>query len=94
MSVFSSKKLTFDWGSTFLICFINIGFLVPKRLIVFFTGDGNVNSKKDAEIRRKELFEIAAPPILKYLAENLTDIIKVGGTRYNNFLISTDSLTI
>ena len=48
----------------------------------FPPGDGNVNSKKEAEIRRKELFDVAAPSILKYLVENVDDLLKEGGTRY------------
>ena len=55
---------------------------VKKCFILNFPGDGNVNSKKEGPIRSKELFDIAAPHILKYLAENLIDIIKEGGTRY------------
>ncbi len=47
-----------------------------------YIGDGNVNSKKDREIRSKELYELAAPHILKYLAEHLIELIHEGGTRY------------
>ena len=52
-----------------------------KKLFFNILGDGNVNSKKEGPIRSKELFDIAAPNILKYFAENLVDIIKEGGTR-------------
>ena len=48
----------------------------------FHPGDGNVNSKKEAEVRRKELFDVVAPPILKFLVENINDLLKEGGTRY------------
>lgn len=42
-------------------------------------GDGNANSKKSADIRRQELFEVAAPAVLEYLASNLKDILTVDG---------------
>lgn len=59
-------------------------FLFTISIIMFLLdclGDNNPHSKKDSEIRRKELFEIAAPTILKHLLENLNDLIQEGGTR-------------
>jgi hypothetical protein len=47
----------------------------------YVPGDSNPHSKKDPELRRKELFEVAAPPILGYVNENLDDLIKEGGNR-------------
>ncbi len=42
-------------------------------------GDGNINSKKSAEIRRRELYEVAAPAVLECLASDLKEILIAGG---------------
>ncbi|KAM9820226.1 pumilio homolog 3 [Neosynchiropus ocellatus] len=44
--------------------------LLPEIIKVLEQGDGNTHSKKDKDIRRKELLEVVSPPLLQYLCEN------------------------
>ncbi|XP_024917725.1 pumilio homolog 3 isoform X2 [Cynoglossus semilaevis] len=44
--------------------------LLPEIIKVLEKGDGNVHSKKDVAIRRKELLEAVSPSLLEYLHEH------------------------
>ena len=60
------------------------GFSICNNILHFFEGDGNPISKKDPELRRNELLEVSAKPVLEFLLENISTLIKEGGTRYLN----------
>ncbi|RVE65432.1 hypothetical protein OJAV_G00116450 [Oryzias javanicus] len=60
----------------YLLSHRNPAHLLPEIIKVLEQGDGNVHSKKDPEIRRKELLEALSPPILEYLCENAADMVK------------------
>uniref|UniRef100_A0A3B4BD91 PUM-HD domain-containing protein n=1 Tax=Periophthalmus magnuspinnatus TaxID=409849 RepID=A0A3B4BD91_9GOBI len=44
--------------------------LLPETIQLLQMGDGNQHSKKDANIRRRELLEAVSPALLQYLCEN------------------------
>uniref|UniRef100_H3AIF3 Pumilio homolog 3 n=1 Tax=Latimeria chalumnae TaxID=7897 RepID=H3AIF3_LATCH len=48
---------------------------LPEITKVLQQGDGNVHSKKDAEVRRRELLEAISPPLLKYLQEHAREVV-------------------
>ncbi|KAK2871465.1 hypothetical protein Q8A67_023992 [Cirrhinus molitorella] len=49
--------------------------LLPEIIQVLKKGDNNAHSKKDVEIRKKELLEAVSPPLLKYLCENAQSMV-------------------
>uniref|UniRef100_A0A8C4IRF6 Pumilio RNA-binding family member 3 n=1 Tax=Dicentrarchus labrax TaxID=13489 RepID=A0A8C4IRF6_DICLA len=49
--------------------------LLPEIIKVLEQGDGNVHSKKDMAIRRKELLEVVSPPLLEYLRDNAATMV-------------------
>ncbi|XP_029469187.1 pumilio homolog 3 [Rhinatrema bivittatum] len=48
---------------------------VPEIIKVLQQGDENAHSKKDTEIRRRELLEAISPALLKYLQENAQEMV-------------------
>ena len=50
----------------------------PDYLALLEQGDGNDYSKKDTDIRRKEMAEAAQPALFKFLAQNLFGILSSG----------------
>lgn len=49
----------------------NPTYIYPDAVKLLQQGDGNSQSKKDPAVRRKELTEVVAPTVLKWLAEQL-----------------------
>ncbi|KAG2469058.1 pumilio homolog 3 [Polypterus senegalus] len=48
---------------------------VPEIVKLLQTGDGNAHSKKDVQIRQRELLEAVSSPLLKYFLENTRDMV-------------------
>jgi len=57
----------------YLFCGRDTKYLQPDLINILAKGDGNEHSRKPAEQRRKELLEVAAPPVLKYILQKLPD---------------------
>uniref|UniRef100_UPI0037E711ED pumilio homolog 3 n=1 Tax=Semicossyphus pulcher TaxID=241346 RepID=UPI0037E711ED len=49
--------------------------LLPEIIKVLEQGDGNVHSKKDMGIRRKELLEVVSPPLLEHLRDHSATMV-------------------
>ncbi|XP_069783488.1 pumilio homolog 3 [Narcine bancroftii] len=49
---------------------------VPEIIKLLQQGDGNVHSKKDSNIRHRELLEAISPHLLQYLQENAREIVR------------------
>ncbi|XP_023664009.1 pumilio homolog 3 [Paramormyrops kingsleyae] len=49
--------------------------LLPEIIQVLEKGDGNVHSKKDTAVRRRELLEAVSPPLLQYLCEHARSMV-------------------
>ncbi|XP_048876032.1 pumilio homolog 3 isoform X2 [Brienomyrus brachyistius] len=48
---------------------------LPEIIQVLEKGDGNVHSKKDTAIRRRELLEAVSPPLLQYLCDHTRSMV-------------------
>ncbi|XP_051875470.1 pumilio homolog 3 [Pristis pectinata] len=48
---------------------------VPEIIKLLQQGDGNAHSKKDTDIRHRELLEAISPHLLKYLQENAREMV-------------------
>lgn len=48
----------------------------PDLLAILKSGDGNANSKKDPEIRRRELSSASLPHLLRHLADHVPALIR------------------
>ncbi|KAM3937679.1 pumilio homolog 3 [Leptodactylus fuscus] len=53
----------------------NSAHFLPEIIEVLKQGDGNSHSKKDPSVRHSELLETVSGPLLKYLEENLQDLV-------------------
>ncbi|NXX43281.1 PUM3 protein, partial [Tricholaema leucomelas] len=48
---------------------------VPEIIALLQQGDGNAHSKKNTELRRRELLEAISPPLLQYLQEHTQEVV-------------------
>ncbi|OXB80780.1 UNVERIFIED_CONTAM: hypothetical protein H355_010546 [Colinus virginianus] len=48
---------------------------VPEIITLLQQGDGNAYSKKDNELRRRELLEAISPPLVEYLQEHTQEVV-------------------
>ncbi|NXL84083.1 PUM3 protein, partial [Alectura lathami] len=48
---------------------------VPEIITLLQQGDGNAYSKKNTELRRRELLEAISPPLLEYLQEHTQEVV-------------------
>ncbi|XP_075683712.1 pumilio homolog 3 [Rhinoderma darwinii] len=53
----------------------NSAYFLPEIIGVLKQGDGNTHSKKDPAVRHRELLEAVSRPLLKYLEENIQDLV-------------------
>ncbi|KAG9486739.1 hypothetical protein GDO78_006885, partial [Eleutherodactylus coqui] len=53
----------------------NSAHFLPEIIGVLKQGDGNAHSKKDPAVRHSELREAISGPLLKYLQENIQDVV-------------------
>ncbi|XP_044143039.1 pumilio homolog 3-like [Bufo gargarizans] len=53
----------------------NSAHFLPEIIEVLKQGDGNAHSKKDPSVRHRELLEAVSGPLLKYLEENIQDLV-------------------
>lgn len=59
----------------YLLCRRNTSHFLPEIIEVLKQGDCNTHSKKDPELRHRELLEAVSGPLLKYLGENIKDLV-------------------
>ncbi|XP_068091847.1 pumilio homolog 3 [Hyperolius riggenbachi] len=53
----------------------NSAHFLPEIIEVLKQGDDNAHSKKDSSVRQRELLEAVSGPLLKYLEENIKDLV-------------------
>ncbi|KAM9330681.1 pumilio homolog 3 [Gastrophryne carolinensis] len=53
----------------------NSAHFLPEIIEVLKQGDGNAHSKKDPTVRQRELLEAVSGPLLKYVEENIKDLV-------------------
>ncbi|XP_072007790.1 pumilio homolog 3 isoform X2 [Engystomops pustulosus] len=53
----------------------NSAHFLPEIIEVLKQGDGNAYSKKDPAVRQRELLEAVSGPLLKYLGENVKELV-------------------
>jgi len=67
----------------YLLAWRDTQFFHPQVLAILKEGDGNANSKKDADQRARELKDVAAPFVCGHAAKNLGELLKDNAaTRY------------
>uniref|UniRef100_A0A8C5BA19 CPL domain-containing protein n=1 Tax=Gadus morhua TaxID=8049 RepID=A0A8C5BA19_GADMO len=49
--------------------------ILPEAIKFLEKGDSNAHSKKEPEIRKKELLEVVSPPLLEYLRDNAVSMV-------------------
>ncbi|KAG9335738.1 hypothetical protein JZ751_004274, partial [Albula glossodonta] len=49
--------------------------ILPEIIQVLENGDGNAHSKKDMEVRRRELLEAISPPLLQHLCDHAHEMV-------------------
>ncbi|KAM5191836.1 pumilio homolog 3 [Mantella aurantiaca] len=59
----------------YLLCRRSTSHFLPEIIEVLKQGDDNAHSKKDPEVRHQELLEAISGPLLKYLEENIKDLV-------------------
>jgi len=57
----------------YLFCGRDTKYVQPDLINILVKGDGNEHSRKPAAQRRKELLEVAAPPVLEYIVKKFPD---------------------
>ncbi|KFP08288.1 Pumilio domain-containing protein KIAA0020, partial [Calypte anna] len=61
---------------------------VPEIIMLLQQGDGNAHSKKNTEIRQRELLEAISSPLLEYLQEHTQEVV----TDKTSFVLAADIL--
>ncbi|NXJ07970.1 PUM3 protein, partial [Odontophorus gujanensis] len=59
----------------YLLCPRDPAHFVPEIITLLQQGDGNAYSKKDNELRRRELLEAISPPLVEYLQEHTQEVV-------------------